>query len=418
MSGPSPIESSGTSDNGPPFSWRWFLPRPAEWVVLGFWGYVTVRLAVHGDLESSIELVVFRPEIFGALLLVLLVLSLRDFVRRPWPEGRTRFQKWHRLSLLVAGLPLMLSLLAYLTSLPRAIRAHDPLTAEEISVMLYSITALTLVVLAGGLPLLLWAAVGQNGKQASIDPPGRFARRQAFRAIDALRDWLPPALLVFGYSVMQQVLDIPLWRDLDPEMAAIDRFLFFGHDPVRALQAIIWAPLSEWLAFCYAFYAALFPLVFGIVRATGGVRALRELALAITLCMGIGLITYSLVPVVGPMFFTPFEVPIDAHYVQSLKEALMDRTRIPRDCFPSLHTANTLLLCWAVFRYSRRWFWLLLPFAASIPFACVYLRYHYVIDVLAGAALAAGVVALVKRILRPAPGAAPPLTGTGANGKP
>lgn len=417
MPEPPSTSRAAPSEAAAAFSWRWFLPRPAEWVVLGFWGYVIVRLAAHGDLARSIQLTVFRPEIFGALLLVLLVLTVRDFLRRPWPAGRERFQKWHRLSLLLAGLPLTLALLAYALNLPLVLRARDPEMGAAVFLLLYSVNALAVVVFWGAPPLLLWAAIGQNGKQAVVDPPGRFVRTWSFLALDAARDWLPPALLVFGYSVMQQVLDIPLWRDLDPEMAAIDRFLFFGHDPVRSLQAIIWAPLSEWLAFCYSFYAALFPLVFGIVRAAGGTRALKELALAVTLCMGIGLITYSLVPVVGPMFFTQFEVPIDAQYVQSLKEALMDRTRIPRDCFPSLHTANTLLLCWAAFRSSRRAFWLLLPFAASIPFACVYLRYHYVIDVLAGAALAAGVVALVKRIFTHPPDAAPPLTDTGAGGR-
>ncbi|OQC32428.1 MAG: hypothetical protein BWX66_02046 [Deltaproteobacteria bacterium ADurb.Bin058] len=37
-----------------------------------------------------------------------------------------------------------------------------------------------------------------------------------------------------------------------------------------------------------------------------------------------------------------------------------------------------------------RLFWVVLPIASSLIFATVYLRYHYVIDLIAGAALAVG----------------------------
>jgi membrane-associated phospholipid phosphatase len=382
----------------PKFRWRWFLPRPAEWVVVVFWGYVFLRLILHGDLERSIRLTVFRPEIFGALIWVLMALMLRDFLRRPWPAGRERFRRFHTLGLLPAGLPLMLAAIVMVVGLPWALASAPPDMPVPVFLLLYSITALATIGFLGAPTLMIWAAVGQNGKQPAIDPAGRFVRSWSYRAIDAARDWLPPALLVFGYSVMQQVLDIPLWRDLDPEIAAADRFLFFGHDPVRALQAIIWPPPTVGRAFCTAKSALLSRRGRGRGRAVGGPAALRKLALASTLCMGIGFITYSLVPVVGPMLHQSFDVPIHIQYVWDLKEALMDRARIQRDCFPSMHTANTLLFAYFVFCYSRRWFWLLLPFVVSIPFACVYLRYHYVLDVLAGAVLAAAVVVCVRRM--------------------
>ena len=79
---------------------------------------------------------------------------------------------------------------------------------------------------------------------------------------------------------------------------------------------------------------------------------------------------------------------------REIKEQLMDRTRVPRDCFPSLHTCLTVLLMWGAWRHARSVFWALLPFTVFIPFACVYLRYHYVADVLAGLTLFA-IVALV-----------------------
>jgi membrane-associated phospholipid phosphatase len=57
----------------------------------------------------------------------------------------------------------------------------------------------------------------------------------------------------------------------------------------------------------------------------------------------------------------------------------------------------SLTLLWGAFRHVRPLFWVLAPIVLSIPFACVYLRYHYVIDVIAGIALFAFVATLTTR---------------------
>lgn len=54
---------------------------------------------------------------------------------------------------------------------------------------------------------------------------------------------------------------------------------------------------------------------------------------------------------------------------------------------PSLHVGQVVLLAWfaARFRSLRSWLW---PYAALVAFASVYLNHHYIVDGLAGAALA------------------------------
>ena len=84
----------------------------------------------------------------------------------------------------------------------------------------------------------------------------------------------------------------------------------------------------------------------------------------------------------------------------------MDVTRLTFDCFPSMHTACTALMAWVAWRYARRLFFWILPVVISMPFACVYLRYHYVVDVLAGLVVASVAIALDRRFT-PAPSAAP-----------
>ena len=102
----------------------------------------------------------------------------------------------------------------------------------------------------------------------------------------------------------------------------------------------------------------------------------------------------------GPVLAQRFEVSLDLYYVRDMKEMLMDRARITWDCFPSMHTAGSMLMSWLCWRHARRMFWLTLPMEASTPFACVYLRYHYVVDVIAGVALFLFVVWVTPKLLR------------------
>jgi membrane-associated phospholipid phosphatase len=66
---------------------------------------------------------------------------------------------------------------------------------------------------------------------------------------------------------------------------------------------------------------------------------------------------------------------------------------------PSLHVAYATLVAW-VSGSLRGWLrWATIGFAMSMAFSAVYLRHHYVIDVVAGAALAL-IVGLVVRVFQ------------------
>ena len=115
----------------------------------------------------------------------------------------------------------------------------------------------------------------------------------------------------------------------------------------------------------------------------------QRFAFTICLTLGLGYFGYALVPAQGPMYTQTFQTPLDLYYLQEIKQALMDHTRIERDCFPSLHTAITCVCAFSAWRYLRPLFWLFLPMTLTIPIACIYLRYHYVSDVIGGFMLAA-----------------------------
>jgi membrane-associated phospholipid phosphatase len=179
-------------------------------------------------------------------------------------------------------------------------------------------------------------------------------------------------------------------------LAKIDWTLFFGHNPNLLLESWIRPMLSEWMAFAYSSYGPLFAVVFGSLYLKKENNPAEEMIFMSTLALAIGYASYTFFPARGPMYAQKFTIPLDLYYMKEFKDLFMDQPRIDRDCFPSLHTAVTMISLFSAWKYIRPLFWLILPIAIFVPIACVYLRYHYVVDVLAGFVLAIMVIGLTK----------------------
>jgi membrane-associated phospholipid phosphatase len=63
------------------------------------------------------------------------------------------------------------------------------------------------------------------------------------------------------------------------------------------------------------------------------------------------------------------------------------------DCFPSGHGELTIIAWWSSRQISKQFSPFYLAYMLCIIFASVYLRYHYTVDVVAGALLAAVLIA-------------------------
>ena len=68
---------------------------------------------------------------------------------------------------------------------------------------------------------------------------------------------------------------------------------------------------------------------------------------------------------------------------------------------PSLHVAYATLVAWVAAPLGGRARWLTIAFAISMAFSAVYLRHHYILDVVAGSVLALLGGAIVRAVLRP-----------------
>jgi PAP2 superfamily protein len=253
-------------------------------------------------------------------------------------------------------------------------------------------SALVFGVLAAAVPLLRWLA-------------GRFPRVPAFGAVASM--WMGLAAPV-GHSQMGPVVDAVSRRLHDQDLALWDLRVFGVHPSVvvgRALPG--WA--MDALLVCYYTYF-LWPTVLGAVLYLRRDRAVFDrYALAMSVLFTANFILYALVPAVGPRFYlaSQFDQPLRGAYLAPYLESLLRTPAFMRDCFPSGHTAATLLGLGFAWRYARRVFWPMLPVGIGLIGATVAGRFHYGVDCLCALPLAAASAAIAAAVVRTARAPAP-----------
>jgi hypothetical protein len=198
-----------------------------------------------------------------------------------------------------------------------------------------------------------------------------------------------PAVLTAAYMNMGKALaraGAPLW---DARLLTIDRLLT-GTTPSVALQPLVHPVVTEALSLCYGLFIPYF--------ATSLIwYFFRELAVARRFFVGllglywVGFLGYLLVPARGPYLAFPdlFAVPLAGGALTEANAALVALGSNHVDVFPSMHCGASAFILAFDRRHSRGRFRLFLVPVAGLWLSTLYLRYHYLVDLLVGFALAA-----------------------------
>jgi membrane-associated phospholipid phosphatase len=248
-----------------------------------------------------------------------------------------------------------------------------------------------------------WLVVHAGGTLAALLLPLATRRLPASRAL-AIRFAAAYLLALVAFNALGRLVEFISPDDREWYLIALDRRLF-GGDPTRALQSIAHPGLTELLQLVYAsFY--LLPVALGAALARARDWSAFEFSLtAVALGFLLSYLGYFLVPARGPERFLPHGAPLEGVATAAAVRAWIDRVEpVKRDCFPSGHAEISLLVAALAWRFHRPAFLLLGPVALLLVFSTVYLRYHYAVDVLAGAALAAGTLLATGRLMRPVRG--------------
>jgi membrane-associated phospholipid phosphatase len=191
--------------------------------------------------------------------------------------------------------------------------------------------------------------------------------------------------------------------DYDALFIEIDRWMF-GVDPTVWMGQFAHPVVTEILQIAYFSYYLLFIILgVGIYRRYA-VEEFDKAAFLIVYGFYLSYLGYFLLPAVGPRFTLHDFHMLDAELpgllvTQFLRDFINAAESIPknhpnpidvvqRDVFPSGHTQLTLIVVVLAYRYKLATRGLMTVLAILLIIGTVYLRYHYVIDLIAGAAVA------------------------------
>ena len=215
--------------------------------------------------------------------------------------------------------------------------------------------------------------------------------------------------IVFLFAVFETLFMVvpyvSAWR-ADDFLARMDLALL-GVNPTE--WATRWAApwLTEILYYCYLFYFPMPLILLGWMYARSMIPEIEEAYFVYLTCYYVSYVLYFIFPAEGPRFHlvAVHPAPLPGLTLTEPIRGLIDALEPSKlDAFPSLHAAILLTTMMFAFRHNRRMFgWLLAP-AIGTTVSLVYCRYHYVVDVVAGLAIAAlnyGLAKCVYARIRP-----------------
>jgi len=282
---------------------------------------------------------------------------------------------------------------------PRLLRASDLVVISYLVVE----AALLLVFGRGREPHWPWYLAAHAAMIAAVLLLARAAAPSRSRTLTILRDWYPAVYVLLIFKQLGALVPAVNPATLDDVLLSWDRAVFGGH-PGALLDGLASPLFTEILRACWLSYFILPFLVAVPIYLRRERGAFHEAVLALMLGWLISFLGYFAFPALGPGYF-PETIPAPdsvnaAGVTQSVALTLFALEGRMHDIFPSGHTIIALLAVWLAARNKLRGWPLLVPVVCGLIVGTVYLRYHYGVDVLAGAVIAAA-VALCVRAGRP-----------------
>lgn len=223
-------------------------------------------------------------------------------------------------------------------------------------------------------------------------------------------------ILPVGYMLYAQVHNyIPLVNPhvADATLAAWDHAIF-GVYPTAWITRFASPVLTEYFQIWYNLFQLMLVVpAIGFYR-SGAMRTFRSYAMMLLFGFFTSYLLYFIMPAIGPrfevhdfhainrelpgLFLTePFRELINAG--NGITPDMTDPYAVVnRDCMPSGHTMLSVLGILMAWRFRSRWRWFITIGGTSVVISTVYLRYHYVVDLMAGTALALLLFALQPAI--------------------
>lgn len=213
-----------------------------------------------------------------------------------------------------------------------------------------------------------------------------------------LRFWYPGIVILICFKEIYVIMISTHNVLYDDYLIKIDRWLF-GTDPALYLSDLTHPLLTEILQIVYGLFY-LMPLIYAMeLYLWHRYEELKYAFFVVFLGFYLSFLGYLLVPAIGPRFtvFNFLQLGVEMpglffadiiRYLIDIGESIPQNVHNPeiyaqRDAFPSGHTIIMILITYLSHKIKSKSFYFYLPYCMVLIFSTVYLRYHYVIDLIA-----------------------------------
>lgn len=206
-------------------------------------------------------------------------------------------------------------------------------------------------------------------------------------------------IIFYIYMLSLELLPHVNPNDIDSTLIEIDRWLF-GTDPTQWIYQFANPLLTEILQISYWLFFLLIFLNGIELHIKNKDMEFVRFASIVMFSFYLTYILYMIFPAVGPRFtlhdFSAISTELPGlFFTETIRDQINagaglvgnfsdPAAEVNRDCMPSGHTALTIINIYLAFVYSSRFRYLIAIIGIGIIVSTVYLRYHYVIDILAG----------------------------------
>ena len=217
-----------------------------------------------------------------------------------------------------------------------------------------------------------------------------------------LREMLPFLLCILIYTNLHDTIGFVNPHDIHETLLAIDVWMF-GVEPVLWAEQFYTRDRTEIFQLFYMSFALVAPSVPLVLLFRKRFAEFRRAALSIIVCFYLGYGLYLLLPSAPPriVLVSEFKKNLGGDPLFATVAAEKAFSLLPTDsraAFPSLHAAVSLLALILAWRFTRGLLVVLIPLVLGLWVSTVYLRHHFVVDLIAGFLLAPVAYLLAPRL--------------------
>jgi membrane-associated phospholipid phosphatase len=199
------------------------------------------------------------------------------------------------------------------------------------------------------------------------------------------RHWYPHLFFLFCFEEMGKLVHLvnPGWEDA--KLMAFDRWLT-GVNPSLWFEHLVHPALTEFMQFAYFTYFVYLLILGGILYCQRDLESYWAVMSYSAIGYVFGYVIAAFFPVQSPYFTMAgmWHSELTGGPFTALINLIEKCGRVHGAAFPSQHVAGAMAALWGAWRHRRWLFWVFLPLVACMCVSTVYVRNHYVADVLGG----------------------------------